>query len=70
MKDDKQTEFLIQIKNQENYSWQGTIHWLQENRKENFRSAIEMIRLIDSVLLEKADETGYIGNEKEEKEEE
>lgn len=52
----KNAEFLIKIKSQENHSWQGTINWLKENRKEHFRSAIELIRLIDSALLEELDE--------------
>lgn len=52
----KNTEFLIEIKSQENHSWQGTINWLKENRKEHFRSAIELIRLIDSALLEQSEE--------------
>lgn len=55
MSQNKQTEFLIHIKSQENQSWQGTIQWLKENRKEYFRSAIEMIRLIDSVLPEQTE---------------
>lgn len=58
----EKTEFLIQIKSQENYSWQGTIHWLKENKKEHFRSAIELIRLIDSALLEKSGEAELINS--------
>lgn len=58
----EKTEFLIEIKSQENYSWQGTIHWLKENRKEHFRSAIELIRLIDSALLEKPGEIELSSN--------
>lgn len=42
--------FVIEIKSQENHSWQGTITWVEGKKKENFRSALEMIRLMDSTL--------------------
>lgn len=42
--------FVIEVKSQENHSWQGTITWVEGKRKEHFRSALEMIRLIDSTL--------------------
>ena len=47
-------KFVIDICCQENHTWQGTIHWVNENKKEYFRSVLEMIRLIDSALQEKA----------------
>ncbi len=45
----KQT-FLIDIIDQQNASWQGTVQWVNTGKKENFRSALELLRLIDSVL--------------------
>ena len=51
MKHKKQT-FLVEIVDQQNASWQGSINWLNRNKKENFRSALEMIRLMDSALTE------------------
>lgn len=42
--------FVIEVKSQENYSWQGTITWVEGKKKEHFRSALEMIRLMDSTL--------------------
>lgn len=42
--------FVIEVKSQENHSWQGTITWVEGKRKEYFRSALEMIRLMDSTL--------------------
>lgn len=47
--------FVIEIKSQENHSWQGTITWVEGKKKENFRSALEMIRLIDSTLSDESD---------------
>lgn len=45
--------FVIEVKSQENHSWQGTITWVEGKRKEYFRSALEMIRLMDSALTNK-----------------
>ncbi len=42
--------FVVEIKSQENHSWQGTITWVEGKKKENFRSALELIRLMDSTL--------------------
>ena len=45
----KQT-FVIEVIDQQNASWQGTVNWVNKGKKENFRSALELIRLIDSAL--------------------
>lgn len=42
--------FVVEVKSQENSTWQGTITWVEGKKKENFRSALELIRLIDSTL--------------------
>ena len=44
----KDKSFMIVIKDTQNASWQGTIEWLDQNKKQHFRSALEMIKLIDS----------------------
>lgn len=48
--------FVIEVKSQENHSWQGTITWVEGKQKEHFRSALEMIRLMDSTLNSESDE--------------
>ena len=47
----KQT-FVVDIIDQQNASWQGTVKWVNTGKKENFRSALELLRLIDSALAE------------------
>ena len=47
--------FVIEVKCQENHTWQGTILWVEGKKKQNFRSALELIRLLDSTL---SDENG------------
>lgn len=42
--------FVIEVQSQENHSWQGAITWVEGQKKEYFRSALEMLRLIDSTL--------------------
>ena len=42
--------FIINILQQQNASWQGTITWVDENKTQNFRSALELIRLIESTM--------------------
>lgn len=42
--------FVIEVQSQDNHSWQGAITWVEGQKKECFRSALEMLRLIDSAL--------------------
>lgn len=44
--------FILQIKFRQNASWQGTIQWVEKKRTLNFRSALELIKIIDSVCEE------------------
>lgn len=44
--------FVIDIKSMQNNTWQGTILWSQTHQKIPFRSALELIRLLDSALTE------------------
>ncbi len=45
----KQT-FVINIISRENATWQGTIHWAQTNKTTPFRSALEMLMLIENAV--------------------
>ena len=42
--------FIVNILQQQNSTWQGTVTWVDENKTQNFRSALELIRLIDSTM--------------------
>ena len=48
-KDDKAT-FVIQVQFRRNATWRGTIQWVDQNKRQSFRSTLEMIRLIDEAL--------------------
>ena len=42
--------FIVKIINKQNSTWQGSITWVDEQRTQKFRSALELIKLIDGVL--------------------
>jgi hypothetical protein len=42
--------FIIKILYRQNATWQGNIQWLEENKSQNFRSDLEMLKLIDEAL--------------------
>ena len=42
--------FKLSVLFRQNASWQGTLVWLDENSEVQFRSALELILLLDSVL--------------------
>lgn len=46
------TTFIVDIKSNQHATWQGTVEWVQERRTENFRSMLELFKLIDSAMEE------------------
>lgn len=44
--------FLIEIKNNENQSWQGKLTWVEEKKECCFRSALELIKIMDSAVCD------------------
>ncbi len=45
--------FVVRIQYTQNNSWQGSITWTEKNQTEHFRSALEMMQLMDNALGEK-----------------
>lgn len=45
--------FRVGVLFRQNASWQGTVHWLEGEKEQSFRSALELIFLMDSVLRER-----------------
>ncbi len=43
--------FKVRILFRQNASWQGTVSWLEGGCEETFRSALELIMLIDNAIL-------------------
>lgn len=44
--------FAVRVLFRQNASWQGSVTWLESGRDESFRSALELVFLMDSALLE------------------
>ena len=55
--DNSKGTFIVKILNKKNSTWQGSITWVEKQKKQNFRSALEMIKMIDGVLDETDDTT-------------
>lgn len=51
----KSETFIIKIMNQQNATWQGSVTWVDEQREQYFRSALELLKLIDGALVTKND---------------
>lgn len=46
----KANTFVVQIAYQQNDTWQGTVKWIDQNKEEHFRSALELIHMIDNAI--------------------
>ena len=46
----KRQTFLVHIIENQNATWQGEITWLDEEKKESFRSLLELIKLMDAAV--------------------
>jgi hypothetical protein len=42
-----QSTFIVRISQKENATWQGQVTWADENITRNFRSALELIKMMD-----------------------
>ena len=53
MKNDSERDcgtFVIKILDRQNATWQGNVTWIEEHKVQNFRSALELLKLIDEAL--------------------
>lgn len=42
--------FFLNVRYRQNSSWQGIVTWVEEQREQHFRSALELLKLIDGAL--------------------
>lgn len=42
--------FMVQVQYRQNATWQGRVAWVEKDETKTFRSALELIKLIDSAL--------------------
>lgn len=48
----KKQTFIIEVSDTQSQSWQGSIEWIQGQKKQGFRSVLELLKLMDSVVCE------------------
>lgn len=53
----KLATFAVRVLFRQNASWQGSVTWLEGGREESFRSVLELILLMDSVLSKSESES-------------
>jgi hypothetical protein len=46
----RQATFIVKVSFREHSTWQGTVTWVESQEESRFRSALELIRLIDSAV--------------------
>ena len=46
----KKASFAVELMYQQHTTWQGLVTWLDKDKKQFFRSTLELMRLIDSTL--------------------
>lgn len=44
------TRFIVDVRCWENATWQGEVLWVDQNKQCSFRSALELLKLIDGAL--------------------
>ena len=42
--------FIVKILNRQNATWQGTVTWVEKQQTQNFRSALELLKMIDGAV--------------------
>ncbi len=52
---EKRETFVVHIISQEGSTWQGQVTWLDEKETKNFRSLLELIKLMDTALEDRED---------------
>ena len=52
----KRGTFVVNVCYCENGTWQGYVVWTDRNRKDYFRSALELMKLIDGALEQSVNE--------------
>ena len=52
--------FVVEIKGTENHTWQGLVKWIGSGKTVPFRSALELMMLIDSAVEPSDTDAGMV----------
>ena len=47
----KKGTFIVKVEYCQNETWQGQVIWAEENRSVRFRSALELMKLMDEAMV-------------------
>ena len=47
---DEPKTFIIRVQHRQNASWQGSVQWVEGGKEQHFRSALELIKMMDEAL--------------------
>ena len=50
LKQNGKTTFILKVLYRQNATWQGNIQWVEGNKTRNFRSDLEMLKLMDDAV--------------------
>ena len=53
----KKQTFIVEINETNNQTWQGEVEWVQGKKKLAFRSVMELLRMVDSVVHDPEDDS-------------
>ncbi len=48
----QEATFVVHVKYRQNATWQGVVTWAEKKKQKSFRSALELIKLMDSAIEE------------------
>ena len=54
----KKQTFIIEVVDTQDSTWQGKVNWVNGKKEQAFRSVMELLRLVDSVVGEEKE--GYL----------
>ena len=46
----KKNTFIVKVDNRQRNTWQGEIVWAEENRRQHFRSSLELLMLMNEAM--------------------
>ncbi len=42
--------FIVKVMSTDNATWQGNVTWIEKNKGQNFRSALELMKMLDAAI--------------------
>ena len=49
-RDEVEATFIVRVRFEQNATWHGSLSWIEQKKTQNFRSTLEMLKLMDEAL--------------------